>query len=60
MSVENALKEALSASVPAEMRRQIDQYREFEKRIRASGLEIEKRTFDIPLMGRVTSGLHQI
>lgn len=59
MSVENALREALDSPMTPEMSRQISEYRRFERAIKEAGWEIERRTFDIPLMGRVTSGLHQ-
>ena len=60
MSIETALLAALDTPTNNAAADQIGRFREFERKLKESGFEIQRQTFNIPLMGGVTSGHHQI
>jgi hypothetical protein len=61
MSVEKKLEEALKAGSKRgdKFHQQIAEFKDFEQRLKQGGLEIERKTFSIPLMERLgVSYLH--
>lgn len=54
MTVEQALRDALEQNHKQQFQQQIEKFRAFEARLQMGGYTIQKESFSIPLMERVS------